>query len=44
MKDYADESDGNEHRNSQVCNTGVKLNGPASKQWLGFNVTNYIRT
>jgi hypothetical protein len=28
MKDYTDESDGNEHRNSQVCNTGVKLNVP----------------
>jgi hypothetical protein len=28
MKDYTDVSDGNVHRNSHVCNTGVKLNGP----------------
>jgi hypothetical protein len=28
MEDYTDESDGTEHRNSQVCHTGVQWNGP----------------
>ena len=27
LKDYTDESDGNEHRNSQVYHTGVQWNG-----------------
>jgi hypothetical protein len=27
MEDYTYESDGTEHRNSQVCHTGVQRNG-----------------
>jgi hypothetical protein len=34
MKDYTDESDGTGHKNSQVCHTRVKWNGPTLIQQI----------